>query len=52
MSIHPVRYLTGLCRLRRGSSWPYRRADLRSSCSRWRAISCVTYGWMYKVLTC
>jgi len=51
MSTHPVRYLTGLCRLRRVSSWPYRRADLRSSCSRWRAISCLMYGWMYKVLT-
>jgi len=50
MSTHPVRYLTGPCRLQ-GSSWPYRHADLRSSCSRWRAISCAIYGWMYKVLT-
>ena len=39
MSTHPVRYLTGPCRLQRDSRWPYRPADVRSSCSRWLAIS-------------
>jgi len=52
MRTHPVRYLTGPHRLRLGSTWPYRRADLRSSCSRWRVISCAMYEWMCKALTC
>ena len=42
-STHPVRSLTGPCPLRRRLSWAYRHADLHSSCSRWRAISCVMY---------
>jgi hypothetical protein len=45
-SADPARCPTGRRRRRRDRDDRYRCADLRSSCSRWRASSCAMYGCM------
>ena len=45
-SADPARCLTGRRRRRRDRDDRYRCADLRSSCSRWRASSCAMYACM------
>jgi len=53
MRAHPARRLADPRRAsRRIPRWPPHLCDLRSSSSRWRAISWARYGCMYTVLTC